>query len=196
VEGDDPAGAFERLARTHDEFTDWFLARVQETHDVDLRQPPPGPFPQLVADSGSLEDANKAVVRRFFNEILATKNMAAAAEILAEDYKNYFPGTPAPLSGAEIPAAFEAFFTAFPDLAVEVHSIIAEGDRVAVICTITATHQGEFQGVPATGKRISVQALSQYRIRDGKIVEDYPGFNPMDIMQQIGAAPVAAHAGA
>jgi steroid delta-isomerase-like uncharacterized protein len=196
LEGDDPAGAFARFAQTQDEFTNWFLEQVNETHGMDLRQPPPGPLPELIVDSGSVEEENKAVVLRFFDEILGQKNMAAVDEIIADDYKNYFPGAPAPLTKADMDGALKMFFTAFPDMAVRVDSIIAEGDRVAIIGEITGTHQGEFQGIPATGKRVAVRNLSQYRVRDGKLVEDYPGFNPMDIMQQIGAVPAAAHAGA
>jgi steroid delta-isomerase-like uncharacterized protein len=196
LEGDDPMAAFAAFGAAQDEFTDWFVAEVAAVHDFDLRRPPPGPPPELIADSGSVEEASKAVVLRFFDEILGKKNMAAIDEVIADDYKNYFPGAPSPLGKADMSGALSMFFTAFPDMAVEVKSIIAEGDRVAVIGEITATHQGEFQGVPPTGKRIAVRNLSQYRVRDGKLVEDYPGFNPMDIMEQIGAASIAAHAGA
>jgi steroid delta-isomerase-like uncharacterized protein len=196
IEGDDPAGAIGSFGAGQDEFTKWFVAQVQEAHGVDLRQPPPGPLPEQIADTGSQEEDNKAVVRRFFDEILGAKNMAGIDEIIADDYKNHFPGQPAPMGKADFPAAVQAFFTAFPDLRYEVESIIAEGDRVATIGRVVGTHTGPFQGVPASGKRISVLALSQYRVRDGKIVEDYPGFNPMEIMQQIGAVPEAASAGA
>ena len=189
LEGDDPAGAFAGFGASDDEFTRWFVEQVRDAHDVDLRQPPPGPLPELIADSGSVEEDIKVVVRRFFDEILGKKDLSAVDEILHDDYKNYFPGAPAPLDKQSIQGPFQEFFTAFPDMRYELESIIAEGDRVATIGTIVATHQGTFQGVPATGNRVAVRALSQYRIQDGKMVEDYPGFNPMEIMQQIGAVP-------
>lgn len=51
LEGDNPAGAFARFGEGTDAFTEWFVAQVKDVHNFDLRQPPPGPLPELVADS-------------------------------------------------------------------------------------------------------------------------------------------------
>ena len=53
LEGDDPAGAFAKFAQGTDEFTTWFKEQVMDAHGVDLAAPPPGPMPELVADSGT-----------------------------------------------------------------------------------------------------------------------------------------------
>ncbi|MHB8645697.1 MAG: hypothetical protein ACYDAR_07905 [Thermomicrobiales bacterium] len=51
LEGDDPARAFTAFGQGTDPFTEWFVAQVKEIHNFDLRQPPPGPLPELVVDS-------------------------------------------------------------------------------------------------------------------------------------------------
>jgi hypothetical protein len=51
LEGDDPARAFAQFGEGNDAFTEWMVAEVKKVHDFDLRQPPPGPLPELVVDS-------------------------------------------------------------------------------------------------------------------------------------------------
>jgi steroid delta-isomerase-like uncharacterized protein len=135
-------------------------------------------------------ETNKAVVRRFFEEIINGTNPAAAAELFAPEYRLYFAGNP-PM-GAEEAAGFigGVFRAAFPDLRDEVQELVAEGDRVAARGVTHGTHRGEFFGVPATGKTIAVSWISLMRLTpEGRIAESRVAFDQLGMMQQLGAIP-------
>ena len=134
-------------------------------------------------------EENKAVIRRFWEKGLNEHSFETIAEILAPNYTNYFPGAPAPLNRETFQPTVEELFTAFPDLRIEVHETIAEGDAVAARYTLHGTHQGPFLGIPATGKRIAVPGIAYYHVQDGKMIDDYPGFQALSLMQQLGVVP-------
>jgi predicted SnoaL-like aldol condensation-catalyzing enzyme len=122
-------------------------------------------------------EQNKAVVRRFIDEILINQNAALVDELVAPDYVNHFvPG------GRE---AFKQFFTvlssAFPDLKLHysVERLIAEGDHVVARITYHITN---------AGKEASGSDLSEYRVANGKIVEDWPPSGMAAQLQQVGVA--------
>jgi steroid delta-isomerase-like uncharacterized protein len=79
--------------------------------------------------------------------------------------------------------------TGFPDIQWSLDDLVAEDDRVAARFTIRATHTGPFFGVPPSGKAIVGQSTSFYRIKDGKITEDYGMPDMFGILRQIGAVP-------
>ena len=81
------------------------------------------------------------------------------------------------------------FFDAFPDNHFAIDDMFAEGDKVAVRYTITATHKGEFMGISATNKKVKLMALEIDRIVGGKFVEGWIRFDTLGWMQQLGLAP-------
>jgi steroid delta-isomerase-like uncharacterized protein len=81
---------------------------------------------------------------------------------------------------------------AFPDLSLDVHDIIAERDRVAILYTLHATHDGEMMGIPASGQRVSSEGMVFARLRDGKVTERWGVQDMLTLLQQIGAFPAAA----
>jgi predicted ester cyclase len=87
------------------------------------------------------------------------------------------------------------FYTAFPDMHYTVEDLIAEGDKVVCRWTVRATHQGEFMGVPATGKVVTWTGISITRFAGGKDVEDWESFDMLGLMQQLGAIPQMAQTG-
>jgi predicted ester cyclase len=82
-----------------------------------------------------------------------------------------------------------AAIKAFPDIAHHILDIVAEGVKVAVRFKITGTHKGEFQGIPPTGKEVSIDGTDFLTIIDGKIVEEWLNSDMMGLMQQIGGIP-------
>jgi steroid delta-isomerase-like uncharacterized protein len=140
-------------------------------------------------------EQNKAVIRHFIEGGLSGHSFETIEGLLAPTYTNYMPGAPSPITRENYRPALEEFFTAFPDIRVEIHEMIAEGDAVATRYTMHGTHQGSFQGIPATGKRFSVTGTSFYHVKDGKMVDDYPGFDALSLLQQLGAIPTPEHAG-
>lgn len=76
---------------------------------------------------------------------------------------------------------------AFPSYEVIAHQMVAEDDAVAVRCTVRGTHQGEFAGIPATGRQISSDFMIFYRVADGRIAEHWMQLNVPDIIGQLTA---------
>jgi steroid delta-isomerase-like uncharacterized protein len=137
---------------------------------------------------------NKAIDRRFANEVLNGHNLDVLPDLVAEDFVEQNP----PLGqgpGREGLRQFLAqMFEAFPDLRWRVEEMVAEGDRVAAWSTWEGTHRGTFLGVPPTGRSVSVEAWTIDHVRDGKVAESRIIMDVMGLMQQLGAIPGSAPA--
>lgn len=131
-------------------------------------------------------DENKAVIRRFVEEIPNLGNVALTEELVTEDFVLHFPNLP-PIEGAEefneIPTAIR---TAFPDLVETIEDLVAEGDRVVERFTLRGTHLGEFMGVAPTGKPVSWTAIAIYRLKGGRIAECWLEANLEGLLLQMG----------
>ena len=77
----------------------------------------------------------------------------------------------------------------FPDLRISIDACIAEGDSVATRWSLTGTHQGEFQGIPPTGRSVKFSGLEFNRVVHGRFVEHWSTFDNIALLQQIGAIP-------
>ena len=93
---------------------------------------------------------------------------------------------PQPINVESAVASYRAFFAGFPDLRFETLDTVADGEKVAVHFQITGTHTGEFQGIPATGRRMNVQGITILRFRDGKVSERWNQLDQMGLFQQLG----------
>lgn len=136
-----------------------------------------------------LTEMNKAVVRRGFEEGINQGNLAVYDEIIAANYVNH--NLPTPVPGPEgFRQMLGQFQAGFPDMQIIVEDVLAEGDKVATRGYFTGTHQGEFNGFPATGKEIKVRYLDIWRIENGTAVENWVQLDLMGLLQQIGAVPL------
>ncbi len=79
--------------------------------------------------------------------------------------------------------------SAFPDWRSSIINVVAEGDRVVVHLNNTGTHQGEMQGIPATGKTVSLESIVMYHLTNGKIDEGRNSIDNLTFMQQLGVIP-------
>jgi steroid delta-isomerase-like uncharacterized protein len=86
---------------------------------------------------------------------------------------------------------FTGFRAAFPDLNISVEQLVADEDNVAIAYTVTGTHQGDFLGIPATGRQIKARGLQIARFENGRIVERWGSSDQLGILQQIGATIAA-----
>ena len=123
-----------------------------------------------------MSEENKAIARRVY-EVIATGDLDGAEEIVDADAPDNErpPGAEHPQSKLiETSRHFAAEVrAAFPDMRITVEDMIAEGDRVSARVTMRGTHQGEFQGIAPTGKRVQVKTIDIFRIADGKIAEHW-----------------------
>jgi steroid delta-isomerase-like uncharacterized protein len=134
-------------------------------------------------------ETNKALVRRFY-EAVDAGDVSVVPELFAPEWVNVDPALP-PLSGLEGAAMLIGMFTvSFPDFTSRLDMVVAEDERVAVHAVHSGTHQGDFMGIPPTGKRVTVTANGIYTCRDGKIVENRVVFDALGLLQQLGAIPV------
>ena len=136
----------------------------------------------------SVED-NKALLRRYVEEIHNKRNLDALDQFYAVDFvdHNAWPGIPPGIEGMR--QTYNIIHSATTDLQVAIDDMVAEEDKIVVRFTATAIHTGEFMGIPATGKAISMMEIRIYRIADGRIVEHWGLMDSESLMQQIGSAP-------
>jgi steroid delta-isomerase-like uncharacterized protein len=116
-------------------------------------------------------EENKAIVRRWFEEVWNQRNVAAIDALAAESFTLHHVALPSAIDLQTYKHYHPAFMAAFPDFHVEIDDIIAEGDRVAVRFTQRATHQGELMGIPPSGKQVTQPGLAIYRVEGGNLVE-------------------------
>jgi steroid delta-isomerase-like uncharacterized protein len=137
----------------------------------------------------SVQD-NKALVRRFIDEIFVNGRTEAVDEMLADDFVGHtWPSTGHPKD--DLKAAIGRTSKGLSDPRFVVEDMIGEGDQVAVRLTAAATQTGELMGMPASGKRYSIGEIHIFRIRDGKVAEHWHQFDQMTMMRQLGAMPAA-----
>ena len=136
-------------------------------------------------------DEQKALLRRYVEEVWDKGNLAALDDFLAADYRRHVSPTAAPLTRDGQKQCLAGFRSGFPDIELTLQDVPAEGDRVVFRSTMRGTHEGEFQGIPPTGKSVAVPGVVFYRIADGKIAEFRGQFDRMSLIQQLGVIPGA-----
>jgi predicted ester cyclase len=126
--------------------------------------------------------ANKAAVLRFNKEVIERGDERAFIELMAPHFVNRTaaPGAPVGPDGM-FHTLNRVLRPAFPDLQVEIHDQIAEGDKVTTRKTIHGTHRGELLGIPATHKRISIDVIDIVRLENGRYVEHW-GINTLPVL--------------
>ena len=116
-------------------------------------------------------------------------NIDVAVETFAQDAVDHDPA-PGQGAGRE---GFKAFFTelraAFPDAHIEPAQMVADDENVAIAYTLTGTHQGDFNGIAPTGKKIEVRGVQIGRFEDGKIVERWGSSDELGVLKQLGIDP-------
>jgi steroid delta-isomerase-like uncharacterized protein len=140
-------------------------------------------------------ETNKSILRRFFTELFNSGDLGVAEEIVAPNYVNH-DAVPGETAGREGLKEFVTLLrTAFPDLQITVEDQIAEGDKVVTRFTVTGTHQGEFAGIPATGKPIQVPCTNIHRVTADHIQEAWLNWDALGMMQQMGVIPPMGEGG-
>ncbi len=141
-------------------------------------------------------EQNKALVRRIFEEGVNQNKPSVIDELIAPNcvfYENPSLGFQPNREGFR--QSFTGFRTAFPDMHVTFEAEFADGDYVIHRAYATATHQGEFQGLPPTGKQVKVKFIHIWRVANGKAVENWVQMDLLGLMQQLGVVPALGQVG-
>lgn len=131
---------------------------------------------------------NKSLVRRAMAEI-PVADWPAQEALHSPDFIYHGPDGTTTMTREELGKEMLKLLAAFPDFSRTIEDMVAEGDKVVVRLNVRGTHRGEFQGIPATGKRVSSQVMVILRIADGKIAEAWEQYDGLSFMQQLGAIP-------
>jgi steroid delta-isomerase-like uncharacterized protein len=140
-------------------------------------------------------DENKAVVRRYYEDVLNTGDIGALQGLAVSHYDEHDP-LPGQANGLEgLRQRVEMLRSAFrPQFTIE--DMIAEQDKVVVRWTSRGTHVGEFMGLPATGKPYTIAGIDIHRLQDGKMEEHWHVVDQLSQLQQLGVIPQPAETGA
>ena len=138
---------------------------------------------------------NKAVVRRLYQEVWNKRKLEVINELISPSHALQGPT----VFGSSIgPEAYKhqvlRFLEGYPDLRWTVEDTIAEKDKVVACWTISGTHEGDFMGVPATNKKVSVGGMTIHQIAGGKIMDSHTNWDALGMMQQLGAVPAMGKA--
>jgi steroid delta-isomerase-like uncharacterized protein len=137
-----------------------------------------------------MSEENKAVVRRWLEEVLSQGKVEVLDEICADDYVEYDPAYPGGhLRREELKQAIPVYRSAYPDLRFVIEDMIAEADNVAVYWTMTGTHLGSFRGMPPSGKSVEADGMTLVRLRNGKSIQARSCWDATGLRQRIGTRP-------
>ena len=128
---------------------------------------------------------NKDLVRHVI-ELWNRRDMDAFFALCSPEYVEHLPTGDINLE--QLKQYAPKFFAAFPDISITINDMVAEGDKVAVLVNWRATHQGEYMGIPATGKKIDISVAMIIKIAGGRWVEFW-NVTDIRLAQQLGAIP-------
>ena len=138
---------------------------------------------------------NRAIVRRLYEEVWNKRKFEVVNELISPSHALQGPN----IFGSSIgPEAYKrqvsSLLEAYPDLCWTIEDTIAEKDKVVACWTFSGTHQGDYMGVPATNKKVSVEGITIHHIAGGKIMDSHSNWDALGMMQQLGAVPATGKA--
>jgi steroid delta-isomerase-like uncharacterized protein len=141
----------------------------------------------MASDEHAIREQNKAVVRRFYEEVVTGRDQDLLDTLVAEEvYDWHAAGRGLPAGRAGFKQHIASIHQVLGELQVTVDDLVAEGDRVVAFWTQTGIHQAPLFGFPPTGKRVSFAAVSVLRLANGQITEYRARPDRYPFVEQIG----------
>ena len=137
-------------------------------------------------------DENGAIVQRYWDEVWNNQNDAALADVFDPQEVHHWGIGDTTVGSEEFLTRIASFRAAFPDFQIHIEKTIREADQVVSYYRATATHQGDWLGIPATGIEVEYNGVNIFRIACGKIVESWGVANHLGLVQQIGGMNAVA----
>lgn len=133
-------------------------------------------------------DENKALIRRFYEEVWSKGNVNVAEEVFAPDYVRHdlrsTTAAPGPEGQKQVAAAFRA---AFPDLRFDIEIVLGDGEYVAARWTAFGTHSGAWGDVEPTGQFVTFSGVNIFRFEEGLVAEIWNHRDDLGLREQLGA---------
>jgi predicted SnoaL-like aldol condensation-catalyzing enzyme len=139
-------------------------------------------------------EQNKQLVLRWKDEVWNKRNLNIIDALFAPSYIGHVAGAPGPVGGTEALKQLIASYWAAFEIVDIPQFLVAEDDMVVMHDTYRFKHIGAFQGIPPTGKEMTVTGTDIYKIVGGKIVEQWVEADLLSLMQQLGVIPMPGHA--
>ena len=130
-----------------------------------------------------MSEQGKQVVRDYYERVINGRDLDAVADFFADERM---------VEGVR--KGCFSYFEAFPDMHVSLDELIAEGESVFLRSTLTGTHDGEYKGIPATGRHVATECAEVFRIRDGRFAGYWCLTNVAGLMRQLTEEPAAVSA--
>ena len=134
-------------------------------------------------------DENKAVVRRYYDQVLNAGRLDVIDELATEDYVENDPFPGQGNGRADLKDRAATLLGAFAPMTFAIEDVIAEGDRVVVRWRCAGTHSGEFLGIPPTGRSYEIGGIDVHRVADGRLAEHWHVVDQLSQLQQLGLLP-------
>jgi steroid delta-isomerase-like uncharacterized protein len=135
--------------------------------------------------SSAVEENNKAIFRRYIEEVWNQANLEFADEIFDRYVSHQPDGSVLERGPEDVKRFVSEFRAAFPDLRLSIEEQIADGDKVVIRATFRGTHQREFRGMAPTGKEVEVKGITIFRFSsEGKVVESWDSYDQLRMMRQ------------
>ena len=131
----------------------------------------------------------KQLQQRFIDEVQTKGDDGVLDELIADDFVDHSPAPGVPPTKDGVRGLFAMFRGAMPDLHVDTHDMVSEGDTVATRKTLVGTQRGELFGAPATNKELRIEVIDFVRYSDGRIVEHWNLVDTYGLMVQLGVIP-------
>jgi steroid delta-isomerase-like uncharacterized protein len=132
---------------------------------------------------------NKALVRRYVEEVLNKKNLALIDELFASSFIDHDSSMPEAKGPAGVKRLAAMAHASFPDLHFTIEDMIADGDKIVYRYSLRGTHKHDFMGIAATGKQVNVTGIHIYRVSEGKLQEEWENWDMLGLMRQLGVLP-------
>lgn len=139
------------------------------------------------------EQRHKELIREYIQECWVEGNLDALDRYVSPDYVEHNPGVQGDIEGiGGHRANLARFKAAFPDMDIEIETLVAEGNKTAQQMTCRGTHEGELMGIPPTETEVEFTATGITVFEDGKMVEDWSQVDMLGVMEQIGVVEAPA----
>jgi steroid delta-isomerase-like uncharacterized protein len=132
-----------------------------------------------------MTDSNKTIVH-LYTEAFNNRDLSIIDEIVADNFVDHHYPPDLPPGPEGVKQWYNMLFTAFPDGRALIEDVIAEENKVVIRYQLLGTHEGDFMGIPATGKQFSMTSINIVRIVDGQLVESWETDDRLGLLQQLG----------
>jgi steroid delta-isomerase-like uncharacterized protein len=129
---------------------------------------------------------HRNAIRKIFDRAWNEADFDGIDELIADDAKFHIRRQTAPTNAQDLKRIVAGWHGAFPDFRFTIEDMVAEDDLVAIRLTLSGTHEGQWQSIPATGKKISVTAMMFFRFENGQVAEIWEDYDEYGMRKQLG----------